>query len=123
MNYEKRASFSHPELDFPTVLTALTIILPEKLKPPVDYHLLQFWTISCFFKIAEIDVTERTGTLIGMNGETCGRILLDGFENLSLLELETPSYEIILLSECQKLWPSSDHVLYGHEGWDFKSCC
>ncbi|KAF4458054.1 hypothetical protein F53441_129 [Fusarium austroafricanum] len=63
-----------------------------------SYPLLQFWTISLFYKIIEIDVFKATGYLSDSNQMNCGFVWLDGFEETTLFESHDPC-EIILLSE------------------------
>lgn len=62
------------------------------------YPLLQFWTISVFYNITNIDVFEATGYLTDLDNVQCGFALLDGFEETTFFESKGP-FEVILLSE------------------------
>lgn len=64
--------------------------------PP--YPILQFWTMSLFYTISDIDVFMATGYLADSNNDKCGRVWLDGFEETSYFESQGP-FEVILLSE------------------------
>ncbi|RGP81170.1 hypothetical protein FLONG3_707 [Fusarium longipes] len=64
--------------------------------PP--YPLLQFWTVSLFYNIRDVDVFEGTAHLTDSNQEKCGRVYLDGFEETTFFDSRDP-FEIILLSE------------------------
>ncbi|KAF4969171.1 hypothetical protein FSARC_3547 [Fusarium sarcochroum] len=63
-----------------------------------SYPLLQFWTLSLFYNISDVDVFMATGHLEDSNGAKCGFIWLDGFEETTFFESQGP-FEIILLSE------------------------
>jgi len=62
------------------------------------YPVLQFWTLSVFYNIADIDVFEATGYLTDLNNAKCGFASLDGFEETTFFESSGP-FEVILLSE------------------------
>ncbi|EEU33838.1 uncharacterized protein NECHADRAFT_89098 [Fusarium vanettenii 77-13-4] len=62
------------------------------------YHILQFWTISTFYRISNIDVFHATGHLIDSNGASCGFVWLDGFEDTRFFEAQR-DFEVILLSD------------------------
>ncbi|KAK0645458.1 heterokaryon incompatibility protein-domain-containing protein [Cercophora newfieldiana] len=114
-SYGKRSLFSCPKLSFPTTETVPRQIPPEKIKLPIDYHLLQFWTVSCFFKIEA-----TTMSLIGSNDRVCGTIRFDESEQISLLKPNALPREVILLSESQKSCPSAGYEDPNHpERWGF----
>lgn len=62
------------------------------------YPILQFWTMSLFYNISDIDVFMATGHLADSNNNKCGRVWLDGFEETTYFESQGP-FEVILLSE------------------------
>ncbi|KAH7018965.1 heterokaryon incompatibility protein-domain-containing protein [Ilyonectria destructans] len=64
--------------------------------PP--YPILQFWTMSLFYSISDIDVFMATGYLADSNNNKCGWVWLDGFEETTYFESQGP-FEVILLSE------------------------
>ncbi|KAF5640539.1 hypothetical protein F52700_3690 [Fusarium sp. NRRL 52700] len=64
------------------------------------YPMLQFWTLSLFYRIFEIDVFRATGYLEDSNSNICGFVSLDGFEETDFFK-SRGSYEIILLSEAR----------------------
>ncbi|KAF5233899.1 hypothetical protein FANTH_12406 [Fusarium anthophilum] len=63
-----------------------------------SYPMLQFWTLSLFYRIFDIDIFRATGYLQDSNNKKCGFVFLDGFEEMELFESHS-SFEIILLSE------------------------
>ncbi|KAF5599432.1 hypothetical protein FPANT_3409 [Fusarium pseudoanthophilum] len=63
-----------------------------------SYPILQFWTLSLFYRIFDIDVFKGTGFLEDTNCKRCGFVFLDGFEETGFFESHG-SFEIILLSE------------------------
>ncbi|KAI8721652.1 HET domain-containing protein [Fusarium sp. LHS14.1] len=63
-------------------------------------HILQFWTISTFYTISNLDVFDAIGDLVDSNGDKCGFVSLDGFEETTYFESQT-HFELILLSEAQ----------------------
>ncbi|KAF4995571.1 hypothetical protein FDECE_12770 [Fusarium decemcellulare] len=63
-----------------------------------SYPLLQFWTMSLFYGISDIDVFMATGYLTDGNNTKCGFVWLDGFEETTFFESQG-AFEIILLSE------------------------
>ena len=62
------------------------------------YPILQFWTVSVFYTITDIDVFEATGYLADLNNAKCGFAWLDSFEETTFFESKGP-FEVILLSE------------------------
>ncbi|KAF4442271.1 hypothetical protein FACUT_2088 [Fusarium acutatum] len=63
-----------------------------------SYPILQFWTLSLFYRIFDIDVFRANGYLQDSNNKKCGYVWLDGFEETEFFE-SGGSFEIILLSE------------------------
>lgn len=66
-----------------------------------SYPILQFWTLSLFYRICDIDVFRATGYLEDSNSKKCGFVCLDGFEETEFFESRS-SFEIILLSATSK---------------------
>ncbi|KAM5387017.1 hypothetical protein ACJZ2D_000310 [Fusarium nematophilum] len=56
--------------------------------PP--YPILQFWTLSLFYRISDIDVFMATGYLADSNHVKCGFVWLDGFEETTFFESQSP---------------------------------
>ncbi|KAF5571126.1 hypothetical protein FPHYL_642 [Fusarium phyllophilum] len=63
-----------------------------------SYPMLQFWTLSLFYRISDIDVFNATGYLQDSNHNKCGFVRLDGFGETEFFE-SRGFFEIILLSE------------------------
>lgn len=100
--YRERRPFSHRRytpagLDTSRTAPSETIAFSRAVPP---YHILQFWTISTFYTISDMDVFNATGDLVDSNGERCGFVWLDGFEETTYFESQT-HFEVILLSEPQ----------------------
>ncbi|KAG9505214.1 hypothetical protein J7337_002180 [Fusarium musae] len=66
-----------------------------------SYPILQFWNLSLFYRIFDIDVFRAIGYLQGSNSKKCGYVWLDGFEETEFFE-SGGSFEIILLSEAYR---------------------
>lgn len=100
--YRERRPFSPERYDAARLDTSRTApsetVSFSRDVPP--YHILQFWTISTFYTISGIDVFDATGDLVDSNGEICGFVSLDGFEQTTYFESQT-HFEAILLSEQQ----------------------
>ncbi|KAM0428004.1 hypothetical protein ACHAQK_011814 [Fusarium lateritium] len=62
------------------------------------YPLLQFWTLSLFYHISDVDVFRGTGYLTDLNQTKCAFVYLDGFEETTFFDSQDP-FEVILLSE------------------------
>lgn len=75
----------------PTEEVSFTRVVPT-------YPMLQFWTLSVFYTITDINVFQATGYLTDMNNARCGFVWLDGFEETIFFESKGP-FEVILLSE------------------------
>jgi len=65
------------------------------------YPLLQFWTLSVFYTLTDIDVFAATGYLVDRNNTKCGFVWLDGFEETTFFESKG-SFHVILLSESDR---------------------
>jgi len=65
------------------------------------YSLLQFWTLSVFYTLTDINVFEATSYLTDLNNAKCGFASLDGFEETTFFESKGP-FEVILLSESNR---------------------
>ncbi|CAM1507782.1 Fc.00g046300.m01.CDS01 [Cosmosporella sp. VM-42] len=74
----------------PTEDIAFTVPIPS-------YPLLQFWTVSVFFKLDETDVFRATSKLVGRDGSHCGDVTLDGYEETTFFDSQEP-FEFILIS-------------------------
>ncbi|CEI41861.1 unnamed protein product [Fusarium venenatum] len=73
-----------------------------------SYPLLQFWTLSLYYKIVDIGVFTAVAHPEDSNKATCGFVSLDGFEETTFFETPGP-FEIILLSEARSE-QIEDHV-------------
>ncbi|KAF4617082.1 hypothetical protein G7Y89_g15067 [Cudoniella acicularis] len=112
--YTTRVSFNPPSsLRFSTVRTAPTEDLGFEVAISV-YPLLQFWTLSVFYTISEINVFSGDASLVDKSGRQCGRISLDNFESSTYFELPGP-FECILLSESNETFNSYPRVKLGGE--------
>jgi len=63
---------------------------------PLRYSLLQFWTVSVFFKAGDIDVNHSTN-LTGSDGSMCGHMLFDDFEETTFFDANE-QFELLLIS-------------------------
>ncbi|KND88387.1 hypothetical protein TOPH_07027 [Tolypocladium ophioglossoides CBS 100239] len=98
VGYRRRHNFQpRVPLSFSTVRTAPTehLSMPGTMPP---YPLLQFWTLSAFYKLADVNVLLGSCTLRDRHGTKCGIMMLDGFEESPLFDSAGP-FEVILLSE------------------------
>ncbi|KAH6959507.1 heterokaryon incompatibility protein-domain-containing protein [Fusarium avenaceum] len=69
-------------------------------RPVPTYPLLQFWTLSLFYRIFDINVFSGTAYLEDSKKARCGFVYLDGFEETTFFESQGP-FEVILLSEAR----------------------
>ncbi|RSL84307.1 hypothetical protein CEP51_004013 [Fusarium floridanum] len=100
VGYYERRPFSYgrfipTQLDTSRTTPTATISFSQSIPP---YFILQFWTMSAFYGICDIDVFNATGYLVDRNGAKCGSIQLDGFEETTFFESQI-CFEVILLSE------------------------
>ncbi|KAF5682768.1 hypothetical protein FCIRC_4819 [Fusarium circinatum] len=86
------------KLDTRRTMPTENISFSRELPP---YHMLQFWTLSLFYSIFDIDVFRAVGYLQDSNRKKCGFVCLDGFEETDFFESHG-SFEIILLSEASR---------------------
>ena len=97
VGYGKRRPFQAPNtLRVATSRTAPTENLCFN-PPPLKYPLLQFWTLSVFYKIGNFKVFEGRADVL-TEREACGEITLDGFEETLFFD-SGGIFEFILLSE------------------------
>lgn len=54
--------------------------LPRSIQLP-EYPILQFWTATCFYAIAESNPLKGGARLMDSDGEPCGYLLMDGLED------------------------------------------
>ena len=97
------------------------IVPPEE--PPAlvnapSYALLQFYTMVVFLKLGALDVFNPQAELIGKNGKSYGRVVLDGFEETTFFESEHP-VEVILLSETYGFDGLQGFDRYDEDSWSF----
>lgn len=55
-----------------------------------NYPMLQFWTLTIWLKLGEVDVFRANARLIGRDGKLCGRVHLDGFEETTFFDGDGP---------------------------------
>ncbi|KAG5819171.1 hypothetical protein H9Q74_000758 [Fusarium xylarioides] len=101
--YRQRRPFSYGrhvprQLDTSQTMPTEHVSFARKLP---SYPILQFWTISLFYRIFDIDVFRATGSLQDSNNKKCGFVFLDGFEETDFFE-SSGLFEIILLSEAHR---------------------
>lgn len=72
----------------------------DKAFPSRPYPTLQFWTVAVFFHLDSetMDVFLASADIIRDGVVSCGRIWMDGFEDMSFFESARP-FEFIVLSE------------------------
>ncbi|KAL9573955.1 hypothetical protein ACKAV7_001899 [Fusarium commune] len=93
--WDPDANLSFPLSDMERTMPTEQVSFSQEVP---SYPMLQFWTLSLFYRIFDIDVFRATGYLQDSNNRKCGFIWLDGFEETNFLE-SRGSFEIILLSE------------------------
>ena len=71
--------------------TSQTTPTPNLLNPisTLEYEILQFWTVSVYLKVNQIEVFNAKGRLFDRNGICCGSIFFDGFEETTFFENES----------------------------------
>lgn len=100
VGYQERSSFSDfgrscQGLDTSEVMPTEHVSFSRAIPA---YPILQFWTLSVFYGLTGIDVFRATGYLLDSNDTLCGFIRLDGLEETTFFDLQSP-FEVILLSE------------------------
>ncbi|KAK4204775.1 heterokaryon incompatibility protein-domain-containing protein [Triangularia verruculosa] len=66
---------------------------------PKPYPILRFWTLVVSLKIQITDVFRHQARLLGQNGEECGGVALDGFNDSEGFFESIEPFDVILLSE------------------------
>lgn len=99
VGYRERGPFPHgrytpARLDTSHTTPSKTIYFSRDVPP---YHILQFWTLSVFYTISDIDVFSGTGNLVDSNGARCGFVWFDGYEETTFFESRA-CFEVIPLS-------------------------
>lgn len=124
--YLERKIFRPPmPLPLPTGSLRTDATLDVKLTVPDDnsqisYQLLQFWTLSVYFRLGAIDVLKATATVLGKDNILCGAIYLDHFEDSAFFDTSR-SYQIILLSESRQPLCQRDGIERRlAQGWKYK---
>ncbi|KAM0549939.1 hypothetical protein ACHAPJ_009186 [Fusarium lateritium] len=100
VGYRTRRAFGDGRC-VPTELETMRTMPTQELSFSLDvpsYPILQFWTLSLFYRISDIDVFLATAYLRDSNQTKCGFVWLDGFEETTFFESQGP-FELILLSE------------------------
>ena len=103
VGYRERRLFSFGKPDFKhlnTKRTAPTEDVSFSRAVPA-YPLLQFWTLSVYYALTNVDVFAATGHLVDRNNTKCGFVTLDGFEETTFFESKEP-FHVILLSESDR---------------------
>jgi hypothetical protein len=112
-SYGKILPFSCSYLSFSTTETVPTKVPQVEPKLPLEYNVLHFWTISCFFEIndsrKELSSMHGRGAreIIGRSGKNCGIVWVDKGDQISAPEPDEARCEAILLSKSQSSRPSS----------------
>ncbi|KAL3590838.1 hypothetical protein FPOAC2_13040 [Fusarium poae] len=83
------------QLDTSQTMPTKQVSFPREVP---SYFLLQFWTLSLFYKIVNIGVFTGVAYLKDSNKKKCGFVTLDGFGETTFFEPPGP-FEVILLSE------------------------
>ncbi|KAJ8127805.1 hypothetical protein O1611_g5830 [Lasiodiplodia mahajangana] len=96
--YRKRESFAsryHPGFDTsrtsPSDVTLRLDTIPS-------YPILQFWTVSAYYKLFNIDSIRASADLVDRNGTVIGSLSLDGFEETEFFDSTEP-FEFIVLAK------------------------
>lgn len=71
-----------------------------KVRRAQQWHVkvLQFWTLSAFFRLGDVDVFDATASLFGQGNLLCRQTYLNGLEDSTFFECPGV-FEVILLSE------------------------
>ncbi|KAK5655885.1 hypothetical protein OQA88_5424 [Cercophora sp. LCS_1] len=83
--------------------------------PPRPYPILQFWSLTVWLKIDDLDVFMAIAKLFDRQGLVCGVVMLDGLEDTKFFESQAPC-EAVLLSESDELMPAIDDIHLGRKG-------
>ncbi|KAM7198929.1 Heterokaryon incompatibility protein (HET) domain containing protein [Naviculisporaceae sp. PSN 640] len=116
VGYRTRAPFHLPELRIKTTHTHPTIETRHALARPLHalnrgYHLLQFWTLSVFLHLRDINIQDGTAKVLDTTDDCiCGYLYIDGLEDTPFYETKSGKYgpprvyELILLSSTKCPW-------------------
>lgn len=108
VGYRERERFNIPGCDIDANRTVPTTqFSPDRAPadattPARGYHLLEFWTLSVFFHLREIDTEYSTASLWDpVDHGACGYVYLDGLEDTRFYEDTSSdrSFELIVLSK------------------------
>lgn len=101
VGYRDRYRFQVPvALPFPTIRTQPRDD-PNIAVAAHTYPILQFYTLSVYFKIEMIDRIEGKALVVDRFGDPCGTLSLDGFEETTFFH-SPDSFEMIVVSEMQE---------------------
>ncbi|KAK5655903.1 hypothetical protein OQA88_5442 [Cercophora sp. LCS_1] len=114
-----QGSSQFPWLDMDTSRYEPTRV-PYPTRSALRYPLLQFWTMSSFFKFGNVDVFRQAATLIDSDGDPCGTIMLDGFEETKFFEGDK-TFELLLISRTISVLPE-DEASYSMGGLPGTDC-
>lgn len=100
VGYRARQSFSDGRVVPEGLFTGQTMPTQQVSfsRTPPGYPVLQFWTLSMFCRISDVDVFMATACLTDSNHKKCGVVWLDGFEETTFFQIQS-QFEIILISE------------------------
>ncbi|PMD13246.1 HET-domain-containing protein [Hyaloscypha hepaticicola] len=90
---------SFPDLGHQTLPTALdysAMAVPQ-------YPILQFWTVSVFYRVSDVNVSRGYASLVDREGKKCGTLAIDYYEEMDFFESGGP-FEFILLSHSRHFW-------------------
>jgi hypothetical protein len=88
--------FFCPNLPFPTYRTESSELGREVDARFKDYAVLQFWNLSTFFRLTDIDVLRGLASLGTRGGWSCGELFMDGYDEEAFFVDQTV-FEVILL--------------------------
>ncbi|KAI0543951.1 heterokaryon incompatibility protein-domain-containing protein [Xylaria curta] len=101
--YRRRSSFaSQYAPGFSTSRTLPSDISLEATMLP-SYPLLQFWTLSLYYKIGDIDALRACANVFSRKGEVLGSLYLDSFEETEYFD-DTKTFEFIVLGKTPNKW-------------------
>ncbi|KAI0533722.1 heterokaryon incompatibility protein-domain-containing protein [Xylaria digitata] len=116
--YRQRRSFvSQYQPGFPTSRTSPSNIFVEATILP-SYQLLQFWTLSVYYKLSEIDAFTACATVVNREDMVLGSLNMNGFEETEFFD-RTRVFEFIVLGKTPPRHPSP-HMRPGK--WYFVMC-
>ncbi|KAI1174037.1 heterokaryon incompatibility protein-domain-containing protein [Nemania sp. FL0916] len=116
--YVERKSFANQyNPGFPTSKTSPSdVIIDASILPP--YPLLQFWTLSVYYKLADINPFKAWAEVVDSQNETIGRLRMDTFEETEFFD-STEAFEFIILSQLPtEVRSSQTYYLVMCLGWN-----